>query len=69
LLASKEAPRDMVLVSDAQLSLSLFGYDYTRFIPARSYFIDKYEVTNKQFKAFVDCRRIRETGVLEGAVL
>jgi dienelactone hydrolase len=54
LLASKEAPRDMVFINDSQLSLSLFGYDYTRFIPAPDYFIDKYEVTNKQFKTFVD---------------
>jgi eukaryotic-like serine/threonine-protein kinase len=45
---------DMVAVRTTRLGLSLFGYDYTRFVPAREFLIDKYEVTNRRFKAFVD---------------
>jgi eukaryotic-like serine/threonine-protein kinase len=47
-------PPGMVRVALPRLSMTLFGYDYTRFIPAGAFLIDKYEVTNKQFKAFVD---------------
>jgi eukaryotic-like serine/threonine-protein kinase len=47
-------PPDMLLVSREQLAMTLFGYDYTRFIPGGDFLIDKYETTNKQYKAFVD---------------
>ena len=43
-----------VLVRRGPLSLNLTGYNYTLQFPAGDYLIDKYEVTNKQFKAFVD---------------
>jgi dienelactone hydrolase len=54
LAAAGSVPPGMVRVAVPRLSMTLFGYDYTRFIPAEAFLIDKYEVTNKQFKAFVD---------------
>lgn len=47
-------PANTVLVRRGPLSLNLTGYNYTLQFPAGDYLIDKYEVTNKQFKAFVD---------------
>jgi dienelactone hydrolase/tRNA A-37 threonylcarbamoyl transferase component Bud32 len=47
-------PPNMVLVRGGPLSLDLVGYNYSLQFPAGDYLIDKYEVTNKQFKAFVD---------------
>ncbi len=43
-----------MLVRRGPLSLNLSGYNYTLQYPAGDYLIDKFEVTNKQFKAFVD---------------
>jgi dienelactone hydrolase len=54
LSAAGTIPSGMVLVDGRRLAMSLFGFDYTRFIPGSDFLIDKYEVTNKQFKAFVD---------------
>ena len=42
-----------------------------RFNPCVSlpgFWIDRYEVTNRQFKEFVDAGGYRKTGVLEGAI-
>ena len=47
-------PSNTVLVRRGPLSLNLSGYNFTLQFPAGDYLIDKYEVTNKQFKAFVD---------------
>jgi dienelactone hydrolase/predicted Ser/Thr protein kinase len=47
-------PPNMIAVDQPQLRLTLTGYDYIRSIAAPKYAIDKYEVTNKQFKEFVD---------------
>jgi dienelactone hydrolase len=43
-----------VAVRPGGLPLTLTGFDYNKPIPAKNYFIDRYEVTNAQFKAFVD---------------
>ncbi len=40
--------------SDAGLALTLTGFDYNQDVPAPSFFIDRLEVTNAEFKAFVD---------------
>ena len=45
---------DMILVPASNLSLTLTGYDHVNRIPAGDFLIDAHEVTNKQFKAFVD---------------
>jgi dienelactone hydrolase/predicted Ser/Thr protein kinase len=47
-------PPSSVLFRRAPLALSLTGYNHTLRFPAGDFLIDKYEVTNKQFKAFVD---------------
>ena len=47
-------PTDMVQVNNPRMTLTLSGYDYSRSVPGRPFLIDKHEVTNKQFKAFVD---------------
>ena len=47
-------PAGMVRVPKSDLTLTLYGYDYTRPLPAAEYLIDRFEVTNEQFKAFVD---------------
>jgi dienelactone hydrolase/predicted Ser/Thr protein kinase len=49
-----QVPAGMLLVPRSNLSLTLTGYDYTRSVPAEDFLLDKYEVTNKQFKEFVD---------------
>ena len=54
LAARGTVPPNTVLVRGGPLSLNLSGYNYTLQFPAGDYLIDKYEVTNKQFKAFVD---------------
>jgi len=49
-------PLDMVAVSvpPSGLRLTLTGFDYYKGIPAPDYYIDRHEVTNAEFKAFVD---------------
>ena len=54
LVPAGSKPTDMVRIPPGPLQLVLTGYDYNKSIPAGEYLIDKYEVTNKQFKAFVD---------------
>jgi dienelactone hydrolase len=39
---------------DPGLSLTLTGFDYNKTYPAASFYIDRREVTNAEFKAFVD---------------
>ncbi len=43
-----------VAVADAGLRLTITGFDYNTEVPAPGYFIDAREVTNAEFKAFVD---------------
>jgi len=49
-------PQGMVGVSVPQLGLvlTLTGFDYNKGVPSPDYFIDRHEVTNAEFKAFVD---------------
>lgn len=43
-----------VAVPDSGLRLTITGFDYNTEVPAPGYFIDAREVTNAEFKAFVD---------------
>jgi len=49
-------PRGMVRVSPEKYSKTLFipGYEGMPELPLKDYWIDQYEVTNREFKAFVD---------------
>jgi dienelactone hydrolase len=51
-----KAPAGMVRVSPARYPTTLFipGYEGAPELPLSDYWIDKYEVTNRQFKQFVD---------------
>jgi len=53
---SGKIPSGMVRVSPRQYSKTLFipGYEGMPELPLKDYWIDQYEVTNRQFKAFVD---------------
>ncbi len=53
---SGKAPSGMVRISPARYSKTLFipGYEGMPELPLKDYWIDQYEVTNRQFKAFVD---------------
>ena len=56
LVTAGTRPADMVLVEvpKAGLSLTITGFDYNNTRPAPSFYIDRREVTNAEFKAFVD---------------
>ena len=49
-------PSDMVAVDIPAIGvgLTLTGFDYNKRVPVADFLIDRYEVTNTQFKAFVD---------------
>lgn len=47
-------PPDMLLLRTPTLALTLWGLDFTKRIAAPDYLIDKFEVTNQQYKEFVD---------------
>ena len=49
-----EVPDGMVRVPGSGLNLTLQGYDYMRRIDAGDFLIDRYEVTNRQFRRFVE---------------
>ncbi len=53
---SGKTPSSMVRVSPEKYSKTLFipGYEGMPELPLKDYWIDQYEVTNRQFKAFVD---------------
>src|SRR5579859_2657915 len=53
---SGKIPRGMVRVSPEKYSKTLFipGYEGMPQLPLKDYWIDQYEVTNREFKAFVD---------------
>jgi cephalosporin-C deacetylase-like acetyl esterase len=44
----------MVRIPARSLAIHLSGFNYMRSVPAPAYEIDRYEVTNRQFKEFVD---------------
>jgi dienelactone hydrolase/tRNA A-37 threonylcarbamoyl transferase component Bud32 len=52
--ADGTTPRDMIRIPAGALNLVLTGYDYNKQIPAGEYLIGRFEVTNKEFKEFVD---------------
>ena len=56
LAASGVVPAGMVVVPvpAAGVRLTLTGFDYNTLVPAPSFLIDRQEVTNAEFKAFVD---------------
>ena len=56
LLASGSRPEGMVAVpvGPAGIRLTLTGFNYNTSVPAPDYFIDQHEVTNVEFKGFVD---------------
>ena len=55
MLAQQEAvPPGMVTVPARNLQLVLSGFNYQQRHSTSTYFMDKYEVTNQQFKEFVD---------------
>ena len=47
-------PSRMVMVPAKKLALTLTGYDYQTATAAPPYLIDRYEVTNREYKEFVD---------------
>jgi formylglycine-generating enzyme required for sulfatase activity/dienelactone hydrolase len=47
-------PADMVAVPASNLPLTLVGYDRDQVVPLGDFLIDKHEVTNEEFKKFVD---------------
>ena len=54
--AAGTRPQGMVGVSVPRLGLrlTLTGFDYNKGVPSSDYFIDRHEVTNAEFKEFVD---------------
>ena len=54
LAKANELPAGMVRVPAGNLALWLTGYDYNKTIAAAEYLIDRFEVTNRQYKEFVD---------------
>ena len=48
------APKDMVLVMGGKSELRISGLDHLNPIHLADFYIDKFEVTNKQFKVWVD---------------
>jgi dienelactone hydrolase len=72
LIAPAAAPERMIRIPPGPGALWLTGYDYNKTIALGEYFLDRYEVTNREYKAFVDAggyRRPefwREPFVLDG---
>ena len=54
LAAIGSIPAGMVRLRRPPLRLTLTGFDFSRTFQAGDYLIDKYEVTNREFKEFVD---------------
>ncbi len=51
---SGNIPGDSVRIAAANLTLELTGFNYQDRLPAPSFLIDRYEVTNREYKEFVD---------------
>lgn len=49
-----KTPDEMVRVPGGKFSLNMPGLDHLEAVQSEDYLIDKYEVTNKEFKQFVD---------------
>jgi formylglycine-generating enzyme required for sulfatase activity/dienelactone hydrolase/predicted Ser/Thr protein kinase len=54
LTATGSVPPEMVRIPEGPLALTLTGYDYNKTIPSAAYLLDRFEVTNKDYKVFVD---------------
>ncbi|MEX2273442.1 MAG: protein kinase [Vicinamibacterales bacterium] len=54
LTRTEDLPAGMVRIPRGTVSLRMSGYDYNKGIPTDAYFIDRFEVTNRQYKEFVD---------------
>lgn len=54
LVARGRAPTDMIAIPSGDLSLSLIGYNEYARVPSATFWFGRHEVTNSQFKAFVD---------------
>jgi eukaryotic-like serine/threonine-protein kinase len=54
LTAPADAPDRMIRVAAGRGALWLTGYDYTKTLALGEYFLDRFEVTNREFKEFVD---------------
>ena len=52
--APAAAPDRMIRIAPGPSALWLSGYDYNKTIALGEYFLDRFEVTNREFKAFVD---------------
>ena len=52
--APADAPDRMIRIAAGPGALWLTGYDYNKTIALGEYFLDRFEVTNREFKAFVD---------------
>jgi serine/threonine protein kinase/cephalosporin-C deacetylase-like acetyl esterase len=54
LLESGSAPEDMVLLPSRQPNFSVMGLDHVKAQQLASFFMDRFEVTNRRFKDFID---------------
>jgi len=54
LTKAEDIPAGMVRVPGESYSLEIAGMDYLKEVPLQDYWIDRYEVTNREFKKFVD---------------
>ena len=58
-------PEGMVHVPGGKSPLNLSGLEHVEAIELGDYLMDRYEVTNKEYKRFVDAGGIPEKGVLD----
>jgi eukaryotic-like serine/threonine-protein kinase len=54
LIPAADAPPGMVLIPGGEFSLAIPGFDAMPAVSLADYWIDKYEVTNRDYKKFVD---------------
>lgn len=54
LTRTEDLPAGMVRIPPGSVRLRMSGYDYTKGIPTDAFFVDRFEVTNRQYKEFVD---------------
>ena len=52
-------PERMIRIPGGAVGVLLTGYDYNRTVAVAAYLIDRYEVTNREFKEFVDSGEYR----------
>ena len=54
LTAAGKIPRDTLTIPAGMMTLQLAGFNYFARVPNGAFLIDKFEVTNRQYKTFVD---------------